>query len=50
MFPPLNFFGMVMSFQLSAAWWAIKVATDPRALWLVSQGYPANVPLTKKAP
>ena len=43
MFNPLTFFWMVMSMQTTAAFWTMKVAFDPRALWLVSQRYPDNV-------
>lgn len=39
-FNPLFFFGMVVSLQMSAVFWTLKVAYDPRALWLVSQRYP----------
>ncbi len=46
-FNPLFFCSMVMSMQMSAAFWMLKVAYDPRALWLVSQRYPDCVPLTK---
>jgi len=42
-FNPIFFCGMVMSMQMSAAFWVLKVAYDPRALWLVSQRYPKPI-------
>lgn len=47
-FNPICFGMGVMWLQWSAMFWTMKVAYDPRAQWLVSQRYPANVPLTKK--